>query len=153
MASTSRTTLKETGLRVTRKRALIMDIIQKGHLSADEIFLQARKKEPHLNLSTVYRTLQKLKAQGLVEEIHLDDSHHRYELKPAGEHYHLVCSSCGRVTEVYYPLLRSLQRSARETAGFDIAEAEVRLSGMCARCRQQREKNPGEKRAGDNNAA
>ncbi|MFC1946251.1 Fur family transcriptional regulator [Chloroflexota bacterium] len=136
MVVASKSKLRETGLRVTRQRAVILDIIGKGHLAADEIYLRARKKEPRLNLSTVYRTLQKLKEQGLVEEIHLDGSHHHYEVKPVSEHYHLVCLSCGRVQEIHYPFLRNLKKQVPEARDFALTETEVRLAGYCQDCQR-----------------
>ena len=55
----TRTALNVAGTRATGQRALILEIIQQGqgHLDADEIYRQARVKQPHLSLSTVYRTL------------------------------------------------------------------------------------------------
>ena len=103
-AKAIRATLGGTGTRVTSQRALILDIIYqgKGHLDADEIYRRARQKKPRISLSTVYRTLQALKRLNLVEQIHLDDSHHHYEIKSSTEHHHLVCLGCGQVTEFQY---------------------------------------------------
>ncbi len=136
----TRQILGTSGLRFTRQRALIMEIIRRGrgHRDADEVYRQARKKEPRLSLSTVYRSLQKLKQLGLVDELHFDENHHHYEVKPASEHHHLMCLGCGRVIEFDYPLSRYVKRNVSEARGFDIIEAEVRMSGYCARCRKER---------------
>ena len=75
----NRKLLNTAGLRNTTQRALIMDIIRHGqgeHLDADEVYRQAKRKQPRLSLSTVYRTLQKLKGLGLIEELHFDEAHH-----------------------------------------------------------------------------
>ena len=140
MPKTSRTALKGTGMRVTNQRALVMEIIRqrKGHLDADEIYLEARKKEPRISLSTVYRALQMFKKLDLVEELHLDDTHHCYEVKPSTEHHHLVCLGCGRVIEFQYPLSRYIKRNVPESRDFDITETEVRMTGYCSKCRQKR---------------
>ena len=76
----TRQILSASGLRFTRQRALIMEIIRRGqgHLDADEVYRQARKKEPRLSLSTVYRSLQQLKELGRVDELQLDENHHHY---------------------------------------------------------------------------
>jgi len=136
----SRKTLNVAGKRVTNQRALIMEIIRQreGHLDADEIYRRAREKEPHLSLSTVYRTLQMLKKLGLVEELHFDEGHHHYEVKPSTEHHHLICLGCGRVIEFNRPLSRYIKRNIPEAKGFDIAETEVRMSGYCSKCRRSR---------------
>ena len=127
-------------MRVTHQRALITEIIRqgRGHLDADEIYRRAREKEPRLSLSTVYRTLQMLKKLGLVEELHFDDNHHHYEVKPSAEHHHLVCLGCGRVIEFNYPLSHYLRGKVPEAKDFDIVETEVRMTGYCAKCRRSR---------------
>jgi Fe2+ or Zn2+ uptake regulation protein len=137
MTTTSRKTLNAAGMRVTNQRSLIMEIIRqgKGHLDADEIYRRAREKEPRLSLSTVYRTLQMLKKLDLVDELHFDEEHHHYEVKPAAEHHHLVCLDCGKVIEINYPLSRDIKRNVPEARGFDILETEVRMTGYCAKCR------------------
>ena len=140
MSMISRRTLNVTGMRATHQRALIMEIIRqgRGHLDADEIYRRAREKEPRLSLSTVYRTLQMLKKLGLVEELHFDETHHHYEVKPSAEHHHLVCLGCGRVIEFNRPLSRYIKGNVPEAKGFDIIETEVRMSGYCAECHRSR---------------
>jgi len=138
MLATSRKALNRAGIRITHQRDLIMEIIPqgRGHLDADEIYRRAREKEPRLSLSTVYRTLQMLKKLRLVEELHFDEGHHHYEVKPSAEHHHLVCLSCGRVIEFNYPLSRYLKRNVSEAKDFDITETEIRVTGYCAKCRR-----------------
>jgi len=136
----NRRALNVTGLRVTSQRALILEIIRRGqgHLDADEVCRRARDKQPRLSLSTVYRTLRRFKKLGLVEELHFDEEHHHYEVKPATEHHHLVCLGCGRVIEFDYPLSRYVKRNVPEAKGFKVVETEVRMTGYCSKCRQNR---------------
>ncbi len=136
----NRRALNVTGLRVTSQRALILEVIRRGggHLDADEIHLRAREKQPRLSLSTVYRTLQTLKKLDLVEEVHFDEEHHHYEVKPSAEHHHLVCLGCGRVVEFQYPLARLVKRNVTEAKDFEITGSEVRMTGYCSKCRQNR---------------
>ncbi len=141
MVKTGRRALNITGIRVTSQRALILEIVRRGqgHLDADEIYRQARKKQPRLSLSTVYRTLQILKKLDLVEEVHFDEAHHHYEIKPSTEHHHLVCLGCGRVVEFQYSLVRLVKRTVTEAKDFEITGSEVRMTGYCSKCRQRRE--------------
>ncbi len=138
---TSRKTFSAPGLRVTSQRALILEIIRhgRGHLDADEIYRRAREKHSRLSLSTVYRTLQTLKKLGLVEELHFDEEHHHYEVKPAAEHHHLVCLGCGKVVEFKCPLSQEMKDDVSREKNFEVTEVEVQMRGYCSRCRQQRE--------------
>ena len=134
----NRSALNVTGLRVTSQRALILEIIRRRHLDADEIYRQARAKQPRLSLSTVYRTLQVLKKLGLVEELHFDETHHHYEMKPSSEHHHLVCLGCGKVVEFECPLSLKMKEDIAREKGFEITSAEIRMTGYCPKCRQKR---------------
>ena len=131
---------RQLNRRSTEQRELIQEILQQAdeHLDADKIYEQARQKSPNISLSTVYRTLQALKKLGLIEELHFDDTHHHYELKVSTEHHHLVCLGCGRVVEFQYPLSRYVKRNVAEAKAFDIVDTEVRMTGYCSRCRQDR---------------
>ena len=137
----TRRALTTAGLRVTGQRGLVMEVIRhgQGHLDADEIYRRARQKHPRLSLSTVYRSLQLFKKLGLVEEVHFDESHHHYEAKPSVEHHHLVCLGCGRVVEFRYPLSRYVKRNVAEARDFEIVATEIRMTGYCPKCRQERE--------------
>ncbi len=132
----NRRALNVTGLRITSQRALILEIIRRGHLDADEIYRQARIKQPRLSLSTVYRTLRRFKKLGLVEELHFDDTHHHYEVKPPAEHHHLVCLGCGQVIEFHYPLSRYVKRNVPEVKDFKVVETEIRMTGSCPACQE-----------------
>jgi Fur family ferric uptake transcriptional regulator len=137
---TNREFLNSAGLRSTNQRALILEIIRhgQGHLDADEVFRRARSKQSRISLSTVYRTLQKLKQLGLIEELHFDETHHHYELKPATEHHHLVCQGCGRIIEFEYPLSRLIKRKVPEAKDFEITGSDVQITGYCSACRENK---------------
>jgi Fe2+ or Zn2+ uptake regulation protein len=132
-----RRALKASGLRATNQRALVLDIIRKegSHLDADEVYQRARKLQPQISLSTVYRALRSFKRHDLVEEIHFDEEHHHYEAKSASEHHHLVCLNCGKVTEFQYPLSRFINENIPEVNGHEIISTEVRMTGLCPNCR------------------
>ncbi|UCB42160.1 MAG: transcriptional repressor [Dehalococcoidales bacterium] len=138
-SSRSRRDLTTTGLRATSQRAIILDIIRKSesHLDVDEIYRRARKREPRISLSTVYRSLHRFKEMGLVEEHHFGEHHHHYEVKPTSAHHHLMCLSCGRVIEFDYDLSRQIMENVPETREFEITETELRMTGYCHKCRKK----------------
>jgi len=135
-----RKVLKSVGARLTSQRALILEIIRQGHshLDADEIHQQARQKQPRLNLSTVYRTLRKLKELGLVDELHFDEAHHHYELKQPAEHHHLVCVECGKVVEFKCKLCPGMREEVAREKDFEVTGVEVHMTGICSKCRRKK---------------
>jgi len=134
----NRELLNAVGLRNTNQRSSILDIIRRGqgHLDADEVYRRARKKQPRLSLSTVYRTLQTLKELRLVEEVHLDEMHHHYEIKASKEHHHLICLGCGKVVEFECPMSLKMREDVSRENGFEVISTEIRMTGYCPNCRQ-----------------
>lgn len=134
---TSRYILNGAGKRVTSQRALLLDLIRRegGHPEAEELYRQAKEKQPRLSLSTVYRALQLFKNLGLVEEHHFEEEHHHYEAKPATEHSHLVCIGCGKVVEVECSLIPQIKEEIGEKSDFEVISAKIRLVGFCPQCR------------------
>ena len=137
-SESTRRALNVTGLRATSQRALILEVIRHGHLDADEIYRQARAKQPNISLSTVYRTLRMFKKLGLVEELHFDEAHHHYEVKPSSEHHHLVCLGCGKIVEFECPLSPKMKEDIAREKGFEITSVEIHMTGYCPKCRQNR---------------
>ena len=85
--------------------------------SAQELYARLRAQGTPVGLSTVYRHLQALAAQGDADVIHTPDGETTYRLCGApvdsAHHHHLVCRSCGRAEQVEG---RAVERWAREVA-------------------------------------
>jgi Fur family transcriptional regulator, ferric uptake regulator len=130
--------LRAVGKRITPQRKLVVGILSqaKGHLDANDIYERGRRQDARLSLATVYRTLNVLKEAGVIRELHLDDEHHHYELDGQDKHSHLVCLRCGRVIEVDSSAFAEAAMAAGESHGFEVASAQVELTGYCADCRQ-----------------
>jgi len=129
--------LRAASRRITPQRRLILDTLVQagGHLDAGEIYERARLRDPRLSLSTIYRTLAALKVSGAVRELHLDQEHHHYELDNDDRHSHLVCLQCGRVIEVDGEPFAQVAQAVGQALGFEVAAAQVELTGRCADCR------------------
>jgi len=127
-------------MRATNQRALILEVIRhgQGHLDADEIYRRARIKQSRISLSTVYRTLRMFKELGLIEELHFDDAHHRYEIKPSSEHQHLICLGCGKIVEFECLLSSKMREDIARENDFEVTGVEVRMTGYCPQCHQDR---------------
>ncbi len=139
VAEKAKRLLRAEGKRMTPQRELLLRTLEEagGHLDAEELFVLARERDPGLSLSTVYRTLNVLKEMGLVEELHLGEEHHHYEVAGLAEHYHLICTRCGQVIEFETELIERMKREVAEEHGFEISGMHVDLMGVCAACREE----------------
>src|SRR6202046_2748933 len=98
------TALLSRGIRMTRQRRVILEIIETAsqHLDAAQILRKAVRVDPNINRVTVYRTLGLLKRHGLVDELdllHVKGEGHFYERRPQRAHMHMTCLRCGKVQE------------------------------------------------------
>jgi Fur family transcriptional regulator, ferric uptake regulator len=132
-------TLKQRGIRLTRQRELLLQLIDQSgkHLDAESLYQMAHERDPKLNRVTVYRTLKLLKEGGLVDELdllHHGGDQHYYETRTKQEHAHIVCLRCGKVEEFFGEVLQRLRRQIEATFGFQIVIARTEVGGYCAHC-------------------
>lgn len=136
--------LKSQGVRLTRQREILLELIDKSgrHLDAETLFELAQKQDPKLNRVTVYRTLKMLKESGLVDELdlmHMGGDQHYYETRLKQEHAHVICLRCGKVEEFFGEPLQKLRRQVEQHFGFQILLARTEIGGYCAHCQVLRE--------------
>src|ERR1700694_4471502 len=139
----AKSAIKEKGVRLTRQRTILLELIdQTGeHLDAESLYQMAKEKDPKLNRVTVYRTLKLLKHGGLVDELdlmHYGGDQHYYETKLKQEHAHIICLRCGKVEEFFGEPLQRLRRQIESHFGFHILLARTEVGGYCSHCQSLR---------------
>jgi len=106
------------------------------HLTATDVHALARRRQPRIGYSTVYRALNRLASLGLVSEVLVPGAGVTYYESVADPHAHFRCTQCGRVDDLDYRLPKAaVARIAREH-GFEISDALVNLAGRCSACRE-----------------
>ncbi|MGQ9500618.1 MAG: Fur family transcriptional regulator [Anaerolineae bacterium] len=129
--------LRDRGLRLTPQRKMILSALHElGQLAtAEEIFQHVQKSSSSLDISTVYRTLELLKAFRIVTCIQGGDGQYRYELAHhRAPHIHLVCRSCGRVFEAAVDDLQPFISAAWEHHSFKVDVNTLSVRGLCREC-------------------
>ena len=140
--------LRARGYRVTPQRQLVLEAIGRlDHATPEEIAAAVHQTARGVNISTIYRTLELLDNLGLVTHHHLNDGAPTYHLASEGDHVHLVCQDCGKLSEVRPEAIKPLITTLDREQGFETDVAHLTVFGRCADCRA------GDKGAGDNNAA
>ena len=135
--------LRERGIRLTRQRRILLDLIDQSgeHLDAETLFQMAKEKDPKINRVTIYRTLKLLKLGGLVDELdlmHYGGDQHYYETRQKREHAHVICLRCGKVEEFYGEPLDMLRSQVESFFGFQIVLARTEVGGYCPNCQALR---------------
>jgi Fur family ferric uptake transcriptional regulator len=103
------------------------------HPTAEWIFRRARKRLPRVGLGTIYRNLKALVDEGLIREVRSADEAVRYDGN-IGEHYHIRCISCGRVSDLPVSVDRGIEQRAHHATNYAIVGHEVEVHGVCPGC-------------------
>lgn len=129
-------TLQDLGYRLTPQRTLVWEVLRQGapHMSAEEVCRLVQEQFPHVNISTVYRTLELLVALGLVRETRLGPNCRLFEVEEEVRHHHLLCDACGQVVHLHDEDLSALPEALLSAQGF--AVRELTIQGVCADCRK-----------------
>ena len=139
----ARQILQESGLRATSQRRTIIEVIEKhdGHLTAEEVYQEAKQLNPHVSMTTVYRTLAVLKKAGVIEQRYLTAEHDRSHFALAGTAttFHFHCLGCGKIVEFESAEIRNvLARDLENKHQAQVTQAYIGVEGYCAACRQVR---------------
>lgn len=118
----SDTVLREGGYKLTPQRFMILRVVQ--------------ERNPYVNQSTVYRTLDLLQDLGLVRAMHLTGKHTYYELVDGQTHHHFVCRNCHNVQHLDPDLLAKLPEQLKLQYGFGALTLELVATGYCRACWQ-----------------
>lgn len=130
--------LRDQGLPVTQQREVIAEMVFNSpeHLSVEEIEAGLRARGERIGKATVYRTLEMLVRSGLVEEYDFDEGFKRYKhLFGQGQvRQHLICTDCGKVSEVLSDDLVAQQERLVAERGFLAARYRLEVYGLCGDC-------------------
>lgn len=141
-APTPKELLKRAGLRHTKQREIILEILLQSpsSLTANELSAILKEKDPSQNywLSTIYRTLDFLLHAKLLTRIdfpNADEAAYIAKSNRQDQHY-AVCLSCHKIL----PLRRCpLEDSMRQLSlqGFSTSSHRVEIFGYCEQCRKK----------------
>jgi Fe2+ or Zn2+ uptake regulation protein len=132
--------LHGNGYRVTAPRRAVVEVMAAGSraLNPYQVFELARQRYPALGLVTVYRTLEKLEALGLVERVHQPHGCHAYLPAAVGHEHLLLCQGCGRAEHFSGDDLEALIARIAARTGYQIKEHWLQLFGLCGACQDSR---------------
>lgn len=129
--------IKEAGLKITRPRQKILDILERSerrHLTAEDVYRELIGSGEEIGLATVYRVLTQFEGAGLVCRRHFESGQSVFELNTGDHHDHLVCVKCGKVAEFVDELIEQRQEAIAAEKGYRIEDHSLVIYGVCADC-------------------
>ncbi|SLN28031.1 Ferric uptake regulation protein [Aquimixticola soesokkakensis] len=132
--------LRAAGIRVTRQRAALLRVLAQAvdHPDAPELQKRAEGDVPGISLSTVYRTLATLEAQGVVLRHQFDGTSARFEpaqSTESGHHDHMIDVDTSEVIEFCSDRIEQLQAEIAAELGYEIVHHRFELYVRKARAR------------------
>jgi Fur family ferric uptake transcriptional regulator len=105
-----------------------------GFASAQELYQMLRRDGDGIGLTTVYRALQSLLDDKMVDLLRREDGEAIYRLCGDSHHHHLVCRSCGSTVEIEGSSVEKWAEAISEEHGFREVGHTVELFGLCESC-------------------
>lgn len=128
--------LRAAGLRVTAPRLAVLKVVAaQPHSDADRIATEVRRELGSVSTQAVYDVLKACVGAGILRRIEPAGSPARFEARTGDNHHHLVCRSCGAVTDVDCAVGHAPCLDPSDTHGYLVDEAEVVFWGLCPACR------------------
>ena len=128
---------------MTRQQQAVLKCIEScpgGRATAMDLMQMLRQEGQTVGLSTVYRQLEKLVAQGKVHKL-LTEEGACYRYCDGGERkrdcFLLRCESCGRVLHADCGQLAALYEHLEQAHHFTIDPRKTVLSGLCDACTEK----------------
>jgi len=119
----------------TKQRQAVLQVIREsdGHLTANEVFEDARRILSGISFATVYNSLRYLKNEGLIGEVRFGTDAARYDPKLT-RHDHAFCTRCGKLVDLELLIPDELREEAAERSKFEVESIELTLRGLCPDC-------------------
>ena len=128
---------RSRGLPMTIQRRLVLQALapRADHPTADDIYIDVRKRIPEISRTTVYRVLEAFVRAGVARKVCHPGAAARYETL-RDRHHHLVCVECGRMTDFEDARLDQLPLPDSTVHGFQFSDYTIQFRGLCANCVQ-----------------
>ena len=128
---------KISDLGLTKQREVVLQVIRDSdnHLTANEVFDEAKGLLPSISFATVYNSLRYLKDAGHIAEIQFGNGASRFD-RMTSRHDHAICVKCGKLVDMELELPKELVQLASDFSKFKLESIEVTLRGLCPECNQ-----------------
>ena len=140
-AETILTAFAKLGLSITRPRRLIAERLAQHAASAidfatDDFWHELQQSDPGVGRATVYRAVEVLAQQGILDRVEFADGTHRYRVCGTdSHHHHVTCTQCRRVVEIETCLPMDAFAAIMAKTDFTLEGHALELFGRCPNCR------------------
>ena len=119
----------------TRSQERIISILKRldRAISAQDLFIELRNCDQAMGLATVYRALEALKLDGVVQARTMASGESLYSLVQEDKH-HLTCLQCGGSIPIDACPVHELEAQLNQSYQFKIYYHMLEFFGLCTQC-------------------
>jgi Fur family ferric uptake transcriptional regulator len=117
------------GMRMTEQRRVIARALAQSadHPDVEELYRRCAEIDPHISISTVYRTVKLFEDAGIIERHDFREGRARYEQISETHHDHLIDLRSGRVIEFQSEEIERLQADIARRLGYRLVDHRLEL--------------------------
>ena len=132
--------IKKRGGKITLTRKAIIELLSREHgpFSAQDLLAHLATKRLHVNKTTVYREIEFLLKEEVIQMIQLGERKKRYELKSDNHHHHLVCTNCNSIDDIELDEggLHPHEKAIKAKKRFKVTRHALEFYGLCLNCQK-----------------
>ena len=123
--------------RKTPARDAITDFLYSSDFPVDieQIISFLRARNLKTNKVTVYRIIDLLYKNRIIDRVELGEGKYRYEVKK-GDHHHLMCQECGEIEDVSDNFIENFEKEIKDKKGFLVKSHSLEFFGLCKNCQR-----------------
>ena len=126
--------LNKEGYRVTSERFKVLEAVldMKGHFNADELYATMVTNKTRTSRATVYSTLELLEKSEVIFRHNFRSDCSYYEVRFDEPHHdHMICVSCGHISEFVLPQLMDIRKQVAENSGLNVVDHSFQVFAEC----------------------
>lgn len=136
-----RAAIEEQSQRQTRAKSQIADRLvelaeERVDFTVEGLWHDLRGHNPHIGRATVFRAVEMLVSEGLLNRIDFADGSHTYRACGNDHHHHLTCIQCHRVVDIDVCLPHEQLDQIGQQNEFLIEGHSLTLFGLCGECQK-----------------
>jgi Fe2+ or Zn2+ uptake regulation protein len=117
---------------------VVLDVVHDtepgSHVTAQEIFIRARSRQPRIGFATVHRSLARLIDLGYVLKLDIPGAPSAIYEPATAPHAHFRCTSCGSIADLAFALPAATREAIAAQHGMHIEHEAVTFAGTCRAC-------------------
>lgn len=126
--------LKKKGACMTKQRQLVLSIVNESedHLTAEEIFIEAKNRITSIAFATIYNNLNVLVNEKYIARVKSPGNPDRFD-KLTVPHEHVVCDYCGHIMDVHVP---EIKKMLEQRLKLSLTSFSLDMHYVCDSCKQ-----------------